>query len=244
MRDSEPYYRRNLALVHDRGFGRHADACAPGVLTLLRPLLVSGGLVLEIGCGSGLLTRHLLAGGHRVIGTDASPAMLELARERLPDAELLRLTLPQDGLPPADAIVGVGHALNYLPDEAAVQCALTAIAAALRPGGILALDVCDLRWGQLRREQPPLVLVHDDWALFTRFSVPRPDLYVREMTTFVRAADGRWLRDDERHDNVLVDASSLPQLLSRHGVDASVRGAFGEETLPAGLVTVIGRRRG
>ena len=33
--DSSPYYREDLALVHDRGFGFHAAACAPGVLAFL-----------------------------------------------------------------------------------------------------------------------------------------------------------------------------------------------------------------
>jgi SAM-dependent methyltransferase len=243
MQTGEPYYRRNLALVHDLGFGHHADACAPGVLDLLKPVLAFGGLVLEIGCGSGRLTRHMLAAGHDVIATDASPAMLDLTRERVPEAKLRQLTLPTDALPPADGIVGVGHALNYLPDEGAVRRAFASIAAALRPRGVLALDVCDLRWGAIRRRQPPLALVRDEWALFTRFSLPRPDLYVREMTTFVRTPEGNWLRDDERHDNALIDTSFLPPLLDAHGVDATVGTAFGEETLPAGLVTVIGRRR-
>jgi len=31
------YYSRDLALVHDRGFGQHADRCAPGILELLVP---------------------------------------------------------------------------------------------------------------------------------------------------------------------------------------------------------------
>lgn len=135
MQTGEPYYRRNLALVHDLGFGHHADACAPGVLDLLKPVLAFGGLVLEIGCGSGRLTRHMLAAGHDVIATDASPAMLDLTRERVPEAKLRQLTLPTDALPPADAIVGVGHALNYLPDEGAVRRAFASIAAALRPPG-------------------------------------------------------------------------------------------------------------
>ena len=51
------YYRHDLALIHDRGQGQHADRCAPGILELLAPL-VPGGLVLELGCGSGALTRH------------------------------------------------------------------------------------------------------------------------------------------------------------------------------------------
>ena len=44
---SEPYYRRDLALVHHLGFGFHAEACAPGILTLLEPVRERGGLVLE-----------------------------------------------------------------------------------------------------------------------------------------------------------------------------------------------------
>ena len=77
----QPYYRPDLALVHDRGFAFHAAACAPGILGFLAPARARGGVVLELGCGSGLLTCELLAAGHRVIATDASPAMLGLARE-------------------------------------------------------------------------------------------------------------------------------------------------------------------
>jgi hypothetical protein len=50
------YYQHDLALVHARGFGQHADRCSPGVLDLLAP--VRGGLVLEVGCGAGALTRR------------------------------------------------------------------------------------------------------------------------------------------------------------------------------------------
>ena len=49
----EPYYRRDLALVHHRGFGFHADDCAPGILALLEPVRARDGLVVELGCGSG-----------------------------------------------------------------------------------------------------------------------------------------------------------------------------------------------
>jgi len=74
-RDDQPYYRDDLALVHHRGFGFHADMCAPGIVALLGPVRDRRGLVVELGCGSGLLTRHLLDAGHRVVATDASPAM-------------------------------------------------------------------------------------------------------------------------------------------------------------------------
>jgi SAM-dependent methyltransferase len=239
----EPYYRRDLALVHHLGYGFHADLCAPGVLELLRPVRERDGQVLEIGCGSGLLTRYLVDAGHRVIATDASPAMLELTRETVPDVQsIATLVLPDDPLPAADAIVGIGHALNYLPDAAAVDRALVAIARALKPRGVLALDLCDLEWGAARRDLTNTGRVGDDWAIVALFSVPAPDRFVREMTTFVRNEDGTWRRDFERHDNVLVDAARVPALLAEHGVEAVVGDSFGTEELPVGLKTVIGRK--
>jgi SAM-dependent methyltransferase len=241
----EPYYRRDLARVHHLGYGFHADACAPGILALLEPIRDRDGLVLELGCGSGLLTRHLVDAGHRVIATDASPAMLDLAREVAAGAESVRrLALPDDPLPACDAIVSVGHVLSYLPDEVAVERALVAVAAALRPGGVLALDLCDLRWGEARRNDRSQGRVGEDWAVIARFSVPRPNLFVREITTFLRNEDGTWRRDDERHENVLLDTSALPGVLATHGVVAHVATSFGEEELPEGLVTIVGRKNG
>jgi SAM-dependent methyltransferase len=237
------YYRRNLALAHHLGFGAHAQACAEGVIEALRLVRDRSELVVELGCGSGLLTRHLVDAGHRVIATDASDEMLALARESVPGAvEVRRLTLPDDPIPPADAIVSVGHVLNYLPDESAIDRALVSIAAALRPGGVLALDLCDLRWGEARRSAAPYVRIEDDWVLVTRYSIPVPERFVREITVFVRDRDGAWSRDDERHDNVLLDTSRIPATLARLGVRSTVAASFGQEQLPAGLVAVVGRK--
>jgi SAM-dependent methyltransferase len=162
---SEPYYRADLAFVHGEAFGFHAARCAPGLLALLEPVRDAGGLVLEIGAGTGALTRALVEAGHRVIATDASPAMLEKAAAAVPGAERVeRLTLPDDPLPQVDAIVGVGHALNYLADLPAVERALAAMAGALRPGGLLAVDLCDLAWGRARAGAPAISQLEDEWA--------------------------------------------------------------------------------
>ena len=243
MGPSAPYYRPDLALVHHRGFGFHADLCAPGIIGLLGPVRDRGGTVLELGCGSGLLTKKLIAAGHRVIATDASPAMLDLTHGHAPGAaEIRQVTLPDDPLPEADAIVSIGHAISYLDDEAAIDRALVAMANALLPGGILAVDICDLAWGEARRDAPNFSNVGDDWAIITRFSMPTPARFVRTMTTFVRNDDGSWRRDDERHDNVLIDTERVPALLAEHGVEATIETSFGSEQLPEGLRVVVGRR--
>ena len=245
MPTSDPYYRRDLAQVHHLGYGFHADRCASGILELLEPVRATDGLVLELGCGSGLLTRHLLDAGHRVIATGASPAMLELARDVAQGAEeIRRLVLPDDPIPDCDAIVSIGHVLSYLPDEASLDRALVAAAGALRPGGVFAIDLCDLRWGEVFRDAPNQGRVADTWAIISKFSLPRPNLFVREMTTFVRVEDGTWRRDEERHDNVLIDTSRVPELLAEHGLETRVSRSFGDEELPDGLVTIVGGRPG
>lgn len=199
--------------------------------------------MVELGCGSGLLTRHLVDAGHRVVATDASPHMVALAREVAPDAEAVEvLVLPHDPIPEADAVVSVGHVLCYLADEPAVDAALRAAARAVRPGGLLALDLCDLEYGRARAEAPPSVAVEDDWAIVTRFSLPRADRFVRDITTFVRDDDGRWRRDDELHENVLLDVSRVPALLAEEGLVAEVLAHFGDEELGAGLLAVVGTR--
>jgi SAM-dependent methyltransferase len=171
--------------------------------------------------------------------------MVALARDQVPGAEEIRiLVLPDDPLPKADAIVSVGHVLSYLPDEAALDRALIAIARAVRPGGLFALDLCDLEWGEVRRDAPNSGRAGEDWAIISEFSVPSPTRFVRRMTTFVREDDGSWRRDDERHDNVLIDTARVPPLLAGHGVVVVVTSSFGAEHLPDGLRAIVGRRPG
>jgi SAM-dependent methyltransferase len=98
--------------------------------------------VLDLCCGTGLLARELVARGYRVVGVDASDAMLALARERLgADVALRRMTLPDleiEGV--FDAVVCTFDGLNYLtPDEFGLTIA--AVARRLRPAGWLVFDL-------------------------------------------------------------------------------------------------------
>lgn len=188
--------------------------------------------MLELGCGTGLLTRHLVDAGHRVIATDASADMLGHARAQVPEADVRLLRLPDDPLPEADAIVSIGNVLNYLADSDAVVAALEAAVHALRPGGVLAVDLCDLTWGEAHRNAPDKARLGDGWAMITRFTVPRLDRFLFDFTIFTEAGD-LWRRDDERHELVLVDAA---EVAARTGL--AVGRAFGTETLPDGMVTL------
>ena len=108
----------------------------------------TGGPVLEVMCGSGRLLLPLAREGLRLAGVDVSAAMLQLARERLSAAglservELLEADIRErapDG-PFGLAIVAI-NSFMHLAGTHDQLAALARIHAALRPGGLLAIDV-------------------------------------------------------------------------------------------------------
>ena len=240
----DPYYRAALAQIHHEGFGFHADACAPGILDHLAPIRERDGLVLEVGCGSGLLTKHLTDAGHRVIATDASPAMLDIARTYAADAlEHRVVALPDDPLPEADAVVSTGHALSYIDTQARLEAALVACARALRPGGVLAVDLEDLSTRDAQMARPPAAWVGEEWAMFMERVSDGPSHFARAMTVFMREDDGRYRREHERHDNVLIDVPGVvPALLEAEGLEVDVGLSFGTEANMEGLMVVVATR--
>jgi len=112
---------------------------------IVRDYVRVGTRVLEIGCGTGALAAMMARGGARVIGIDASPAMLAEARKRVAVEGLeKRVTLRQmnaalvgERFPPAsfDLIVSALVYSELPPDER--RYLLNACAGLLAPGGQL-----------------------------------------------------------------------------------------------------------
>ena len=99
------------------------------------------GVVLDVGCGTGLMAARLAAGGRRVVGLDIAAAMLAPQRRRAPrarfvlgDAEALPLRAGT-----FDAVVNL-ISVHHYPDPAR---AVGEFRRVLRPGGRLVLVAFD-----------------------------------------------------------------------------------------------------
>ncbi|MBB6570697.1 class I SAM-dependent methyltransferase [Kribbella sandramycini] len=94
--------------------------------------------IIDLGCGTGLLTHTLARPGRSVTGIDPSRTMLGYAR-RTPSS-ITWIEGDHTALPAtadADLVVATGNVLMHLADLPPV---FTAIAAALRPGGVFAFE--------------------------------------------------------------------------------------------------------
>jgi ubiquinone/menaquinone biosynthesis C-methylase UbiE len=117
-----------------------------------------GGDVLEIACGTGLVTHHLrerLAPRRRLVATDLSNPMLDYARGKMADlggvewrqADALKLPFADGEFAALVCSLGV----MFVPDRRALFAELRRV---LRPGGLLLFNVWD------RIEENPCVRVY------------------------------------------------------------------------------------
>ena len=103
----------------------------PAVKAILDTLPI--GDALDAACGTGRFAVVLAERGHRVVGVDSSPEMLEVACAKLPNADFHLGELAD--LPVPDASVDVvvcALALTHVPDLAPVMAEFARV---LRPGG-------------------------------------------------------------------------------------------------------------
>jgi len=113
----------------------YADAVAEG----------GGGLVGDLGCGTGRMTGHLRRIGLDVVGLDLSPGMLAVARRAHPDLACATATMA--ALPLGDGVlVGAVAWYSFIhtpPAEQPVLC--EELARVVRPGGhvLVAFQVGD-----------------------------------------------------------------------------------------------------
>lgn len=103
---------------------------------LVPPAPREGAVLVDIGCGAGLLAPHLAGSGYRHVGVDLTASALALARAHgvtvlRGDAAAVPL---RDGC--ADVVVA-GEILEHVPDLAA---AVREACRLLRPGGLLVID--------------------------------------------------------------------------------------------------------
>ena len=236
-------YKDDLAYIHDVGFGDFARNSAPGLLSVLRQAGITTGLVVDLGCGSGLWARELVDAGYDVLGIDISASMIEIARRRVPRGEFKAASLLKAKLPQCAAVTSLGECLNYLFDEnnsiGELSRLFRRVYASLKPGGLFIFDIAEPGRGkgprQKHREGP-------DWAVLVEVDEDeRSGRLTRRITSF-RKVGKLFRRDQEVHHLQLYKGSEVAAELRGAGFKVrSIRG-YGDQQMIEGCVGFTARK--
>lgn len=240
-----PAYGDDLAYIHDLGHGDFARRAAPGVLALLRSRGIASGLVIDLGCGTGIWAQELLRAGYQVLGVDISPAMIALARQRAPAAEFRVASFLQVKLPACVAVTAMGECFNYLFDRtntaAARQRLFQRIYRALQRGGLLVFDVLQpgfLRGDRVQRKYRE----GDDWAVLVEIEEDRQRARLTRRITTFRQVGKLYRRDSECHEVQLLAAAELARQLRRLGFRVTRLRGYGQLRLQDSHIGLAARK--
>jgi SAM-dependent methyltransferase len=113
-------------------YWRYADA----FFELVPP---AGTRTIDVGCGEGRVPRDLAARGHRVVGVDASPTLIRMARDAHAGSAYVRCDAA--ALPFGDASFDLAVYYNALMDFDDMEGSVMEAARVLAPGGRLCVSI-------------------------------------------------------------------------------------------------------
>lgn len=116
------------------------------LVSLLLDYQITGGLVLDLGCGTGNITKRLAKRGYDMIGVDNSEEMLMIAREKQKQKDVDILYLHQDMREfelygTVKAVVSICDSMNYITEREDLVRVFSLVNNYLDPGGIFIFDI-------------------------------------------------------------------------------------------------------
>ncbi|WP_432355190.1 class I SAM-dependent DNA methyltransferase [Sporosarcina sp. A2] len=179
--------------------------------------------ILDVACGTGILSVILAERGANVTGIDLSEEMLTVAKKRaqnrFPSLQFMHQAMQQLAVPDQfDAAVIPIDSLNYLEDEQQVNQTFKGIYDALLPGGLLLFDVHSTFKTDVLIMESPFTHVSQDISYIWETEEGEETHSVHsDLAFFVREEDGRYIRFDEVHYQRTYPVMKYVEMLERTG---------------------------
>ena len=214
------------------------EAWSRYIKSLLEEYGIRDGLVLDLGCGTGRLTRLLSQAGYDMIGVDNSVEMLELAREaEIRGEELLEETgfaarqsrqilyLLQDMREfelygTVRAVVSICDAVNYITDEAELLQVFRLVNNYLDPRGMFIFDLNTVyKYRELLGEVTISENRREGSFIWNNYYDEESGINEYDLTLFIREKDDLYRKYEETHYQRAYALATVGRLLTEAGLE-------------------------
>ena len=180
-------------------------AWAEDMRDILKEHSITGGIVAELGCGTGNLTQELAGLGYDMIGIDSSYDMLDIAISKRAEKGLDILYLCQDirsfelyGT--CAAIVSRCDTFNYLLEYEDLVNSLKLVNNYLDPKGLFIFDFNSMyKYKQILADNTIAENRENESFIWENYYDEETNLNSYELSVFVREEDDRYIKYEEQH---------------------------------------------
>lgn len=183
------------------------------------------GKVLELGCGTGKMTRRLAHSGYDITAIDSSLEMLEIARNSSEDEilyvcqDMADLELPQK----VDAAVSICDCMNYLLEEEELLSAFHRVKKYLNPNGVFMFDMnSKYKYEHLLAQNTFAEDREDASFIWENFYDEEQRINEYQLSLFIRSQKGTYDKFEEVHLQKAYEQEEVQNLLKRAGFEEIV----------------------
>ena len=221
---------------------------------LLKEYGVYGGLVLDLGCGTGTMTEILAADGYDMIGIDNSEEMLEIAAEKKEGSGSDILYLLQDMREfelygTVKAVVSICDSVNYITEEEDLEEVFRLVNNYLDPGGIFIFDFNTVyKYKEVIGSQTIAESREDCSFIWDNYYYEDEEINEYELSLFIKEKDSElYKKYVETHFQKAYNLETIRRLIEQSGLEFIIAyNAFSREkpSDESERIYVIARERG
>ena len=190
--------------------------------TFLKEHGIQDGLLLDLGCGTGKLTRIMESYGYDMIGVDYSYEMLDIAREQSGESILYLLQDMREFelYGTVRAIYSACDSINYILEEDELREVFALANNYLDPGGLFLFDInTPYKYKELLGENTFAETREEGSFIWENYYDEADGINEYDLTLYIKEEDGRFQRFQESHYQKCYELDTIKSLLVEAGME-------------------------
>lgn len=189
---------------------------------VLKEYGIEDGLLLDLGCGTGKLTRIMENYGYDMIGVDNSYEMLDIAREHSTDniLYLLQDMRAFELYGTVRAIYSACDSINYILEEDELREVFALANNYLDPGGLFVFDInTPYKYKELLAENTFAETREEGSFIWENYFDEEEQINEYDLTLYIKEEKESFLRFQEVHYQKCYELSTIKTLLEEAGME-------------------------